>query len=164
MSIYTPRIGLGTDVHAFCPGDHLWLGGIKIPFLLGLAGDSDADVLLHALADAIFGALGEGDLGMHFPPDPVKWKTLTSSSIIETCMRLVHNHQAKIYNVDLILIGEEPKLKPYKDAIQKKIADLLNVPKRVVNLKATTTDGLGFTGRKEGLAAQAVICLGIPEV
>ena len=163
MSIYTPRIGLGTDVHAFCPGDHLWLGGIKVPFSLGLAGDSDADVLLHALADAIFGALGEGDLGMHFPPDPVKWKTLTSSSIIETCMNLVHRHQAKIYNVDLILIGEEPKLKPYKDAIQEKIADLLNVPKRVVNLKATTTDGLGFTGRKEGLAAQAVICLGIPE-
>ena len=163
MSIYTPRIGLGTDVHAFCPGDHLWLGGIKIPYTASLAGDSDADVLLHALADALYGALGEGDLGTHFPPDPVKWKTLTSSSIIETCMSLIQKHQAQIYNVDLTLIGEEPKLKPYKPTIQQKIADLLSIPLKKVNIKATTTDGLGFTGRKEGLAAQAIICLGVPE-
>lgn len=153
------RVGMGVDVHAFCPGNHVWLGGIKVNHTQGLAGDSDADVLLHALADALLGALGKGDLGTHFPPHATKWKDLTSSTIIETCMGFVKDVEACIHNVDLTLIGEEPKLMPYKDEIKASIARLLKVNQDAVNVKATTTDGLGFTGRKEGLAAQAIVTL-----
>lgn len=157
------RTGLGFDVHAFADGEELWLGGLRIPFHRGLSGHSDADVALHALTDAILGAIGEGDIGQHFPPSEPKWRGASSSLFLEHARSLVEEKRGRIDHVDLTIICEAPKVGPHRDAIRANIADLLGLPLRSVSVKATTTERLGFTGRGEGIAAQAIATVRTPE-
>jgi 2-C-methyl-D-erythritol 4-phosphate cytidylyltransferase/2-C-methyl-D-erythritol 2,4-cyclodiphosphate synthase len=158
-----PCTGIGFDVHRFTQGDHLWLGGIRIQHDRGLEGHSDADVALHALCDALLGAIGAGDIGDHFPPGDPKWRGAPSSGFIEHVGHLVQAHGAQIVNVDVTIICEMPRIGPHKQAIRERIADLLRVPLQRVSVKATTTEHLGFTGRGEGIAAQAVATLRVWE-
>ena len=151
-----PRTGIGFDVHAFAGEGPLMLGGISIPHGRGLAGHSDADVVLHALADAVLGAAGLGDIGQHFPPSDPRWKGASSDHFLAHAAAMVRERGAILDHVDCTIIGEEPRIGPYRDAMRSRIADILGVDVNQVSIKATTTDGLGFTGRREGLAAQAV--------
>ena len=153
------RVGMGYDVHRLAPGEELWLGGVLIPHDKGLAGHSDADVALHALVDAILGALGEGDIGTHFPPSDPKWKGAASSLFVEHAAALARDAGYIIAHVDCTLICEAPKVGPHSAAMRERIAELLGVAPSAVSIKATTTEGLGFTGRGEGIAAQAVATL-----
>jgi 2-C-methyl-D-erythritol 4-phosphate cytidylyltransferase/2-C-methyl-D-erythritol 2,4-cyclodiphosphate synthase len=157
------RTGLGFDVHAFADGDALWLGGVEIPHDRGLRGHSDADVLLHAVTDAILGALGEGDIGVHFPPSDPRWRGAPSSLFVEHARKLVEGRGGRIDHVDATLICEAPRLGPYREAIRIRLAVLLSVSPSCVSVKATTTERLGFTGRGEGIAAQAVATVRLPE-
>jgi len=150
------RTGFGFDVHAFGPGNHVMLGGIKVPHDQGLIGHSDADVILHALTDALLGAIGAGDIGQHFPPTDPQWKGVESAQFIKHARDLLAARGGRVVNVDVTLIGERPKLSPLRDEIRTHIADILGVDISRVSVKATTTERLGFTGREEGLAAQAV--------
>ena len=150
------RIGQGFDVHAFAPGDHVWLCGVRIDHDRTLAGHSDADVGLHALTDALLGALGEGDIGDHFPPTDAKWKGADSAVFLRHAANLVAARSGRIVNVDVTLICEAPKIKPHREAMRARIAELLGLSIEFVSVKATTTEGLGFAGRREGVAAQAV--------
>jgi 2-C-methyl-D-erythritol 4-phosphate cytidylyltransferase/2-C-methyl-D-erythritol 2,4-cyclodiphosphate synthase len=159
----TPRTGLGFDVHAFTAGDHLWLGGVRIAHERGLAGHSDADVALHALTDAILGALGEGDIGVHFPPSDPQWRTADSAGFVIHAVDIADRRGARISHVDVTLVCETPRIGPYRDAMRERIAGLLRLPVQKVSLKATTTERLGFTGRGEGIAAQAIATLIVPE-
>ncbi|MFV0431395.1 MAG: bifunctional 2-C-methyl-D-erythritol 4-phosphate cytidylyltransferase/2-C-methyl-D-erythritol 2,4-cyclodiphosphate synthase [Alphaproteobacteria bacterium] len=162
MTIFETRMGTGYDVHAFCQGDHLWLGGINIPFNKGLKGHSDADVALHAITDALFGAMGDGDIGSHFPPSDIQWKNAASDQfLIYACERLAQRG-GKINNVDLTIIGEEPKITPLRDDMRQHIAEIMGVDIARISVKATTSEKLGFTGRREGLAAQAAIAIQLP--
>jgi len=154
------RTGFGYDVHAFAPGDHLWLGGVRIDHDRALAGHSDADVALHALTDAILGALGEGDIGSHFPPSDPQWRGAASQIFLEHARDLARRRGSDIWHVDLTIICEEPKIGPHRDAMRERIAAILALPLQSVSVKATTTERLGFTGRGEGIAAQAVATLG----
>jgi 2-C-methyl-D-erythritol 4-phosphate cytidylyltransferase/2-C-methyl-D-erythritol 2,4-cyclodiphosphate synthase len=154
-----PRIGMGFDVHAFGPGDGIWLGGIRIDHDRGLVGHSDADVLLHAVTDALLGALGAGDIGEHFPPSEARWRGAASSVFIEHARGLAEAARAEIGHVDATVICEAPKVGPHREAIRERIAALLRLPVASVSVKATTTERLGFTGRGEGIAAQAVLTL-----
>lgn len=159
MSFPSPsivRTGMGYDVHAFADGDHVWLCGVKIPHSRSLAGHSDADVGLHALTDAILGALGEGDIGDHFPPGDPQWKGTASHLILDHIRDLVLARQAAIQHVDITLICETPKISPHRAAMRARIAEILAIPGNSVSVKATTTEKLGFTGRGEGIAAQAI--------
>lgn len=153
------RVGIGYDVHRLVTGENLWLGGVLIPHHKGLAGHSDADVALHALVDAILGALGQGDIGTHFPPSDPRWKGAASSLFLTHAAALVQAAGYGIANVDLTLICEAPKIGPHRAAIQARIAELLGTASSAISIKATTTEGLGFTGRNEGIAAQAVATL-----
>jgi 2-C-methyl-D-erythritol 4-phosphate cytidylyltransferase/2-C-methyl-D-erythritol 2,4-cyclodiphosphate synthase len=157
------RTGMGFDVHAFAPGDGVWLGGVLVPHDKGLAGHSDADVLLHAVTDALLGALGEGDIGVHFPPSEAKWKGAPSSLFVEHARGLVESRGGRIDHVDATLVCEAPRLGPHREAIRARIAALLRVPVGRVSIKATTTERLGFAGRGEGIAAQAVATVRLPE-
>jgi 2-C-methyl-D-erythritol 4-phosphate cytidylyltransferase/2-C-methyl-D-erythritol 2,4-cyclodiphosphate synthase len=157
------RTGMGFDVHAFEPGDGLWLGGVRIPHNRSLKGHSDADVLLHAVADAILGALGEGDIGNHFPPGDPKWKGASSSLFIEHVRALAERRGGRIDHVDATIVCEAPRIGPHRDAMRARLADLLRVPGSRISIKATTTERLGFTGRGEGIACQAVATLRLPE-
>jgi 2-C-methyl-D-erythritol 4-phosphate cytidylyltransferase/2-C-methyl-D-erythritol 2,4-cyclodiphosphate synthase len=159
----TPRVGFGFDVHAFAAGQALWLGGIQIPHDKGLAGHSDADVVLHALTDAILGALGAGDIGDHFPPPDPQWRGASSSLFLEHARDLVEQAGGRIAHVDVTIICEAPRIGPYRDAMRARIAALLRLPLSRTSIKATTTERLGFTGRGEGIAAQAVATLRLPE-
>ncbi|HEY1604372.1 MAG TPA: bifunctional 2-C-methyl-D-erythritol 4-phosphate cytidylyltransferase/2-C-methyl-D-erythritol 2,4-cyclodiphosphate synthase [Allosphingosinicella sp.] len=150
------RTGLGFDVHAFGEGDCVWLGGVRIPFARGLKGHSDADVLLHAITDALLGAISEGDIGVHFPPSDPQWRGAPSSLFVEHARGLVEARGGRIDHVDAILICEAPRLGPHREAIRASIAALLRLPPGRISVKATTTERLGFTGRGEGMAAQAV--------
>ena len=150
-------VGMGFDVHAFETGTHVTICGIKIPHTHQLKGYSDADVGLHALTDAILGAIGAGDIGEHFPPSDAKWRDADSSIFVHHALELMSGKSASISNVDITIICEEPKLTPYKPQIKEFLAKLLEIEADFVNIKATTTEGLGFTGRKEGIAAQAII-------
>jgi len=152
----TSRTGLGFDVHALAEGGELWLGGVRIPHDRGLRGHSDADVALHALVDALLGALGEGDIGTHFPPSDPKWRGAPSSRFVEHARALVEARGGRIDHVDLTLVCEAPKIGPHRAAMRARIAALLRLPEARVSIKATTTERLGFTGRGEGIAAQAV--------
>ena len=152
----TPRTGFGFDVHAFGPGASLWLGGIEIPHDRGLVGHSDADVVLHALTDALLGAIGAGDIGDHFPPGDPQWRGAPSSLFLEQARDLVSGDGGRIVHVDATIICEAPRIGPHRDAMRRRIADLLRLPVQSVSVKATTTERLGFTGRGEGIAAQAV--------
>ncbi|MFZ1741917.1 MAG: bifunctional 2-C-methyl-D-erythritol 4-phosphate cytidylyltransferase/2-C-methyl-D-erythritol 2,4-cyclodiphosphate synthase [Pontixanthobacter sp.] len=150
------RTGLGYDVHRLVAGEELWLGGIKIDHSKGLSGHSDADVALHALVDALLGAIGAGDIGEHFPPSSDQWKGAASSKFVEHAAGLVAVAGYRIGNVDLTIICEEPKIGPHRDAMRAEVARLLGVDIAQVSVKATTTERLGFTGRSEGIAAQAI--------
>ena len=155
--------GMGFDVHRYDSERPLYLGGVHIPNEDGLAGHSDADVLLHALVDAILGGLGAGDIGSHFPPSDDQFKDAASSVFLTHTMKLVRQAGARLEHVDMTLIGERPRLTPHRDRIRAHLSELLGIDIGSVSLKATTTEGLGFTGRGEGLAAQAVASLSLPE-
>lgn len=161
--VMIPRIGSGFDVHAFEKDRPLILCGINIPYEHGLAGHSDADVALHALCDAIYGALAEGDIGSHFPPSDPQWKNADSQKFIIHAGKRIIERGGKISNLDITLICEKPKMRPYIDSMRKKISELLQLKLSAISVKATTTEKLGFTGRQEGIACQAVICLLMPE-
>jgi 2-C-methyl-D-erythritol 4-phosphate cytidylyltransferase / 2-C-methyl-D-erythritol 2,4-cyclodiphosphate synthase len=156
------RTGQGFDVHAFGPGDHVWLCGVKIPHGQGLVGHSDADVGLHAVTDAILGALGAGDIGVHFPPGDAKWRGAPSHLFLRHAADLVAAAGGSIAHVDVTLICERPKIGPYRDAMVARMAEILAIEQRRVSVKATTTEKLGFTGRGEGIAGQAVATLRLP--
>jgi 2-C-methyl-D-erythritol 4-phosphate cytidylyltransferase/2-C-methyl-D-erythritol 2,4-cyclodiphosphate synthase len=155
-------VGQGYDVHAFGPGRSVWLCGLEVPHERGLIGHSDADVGLHALCDAIFGAIAAGDLGDHFPPADPKWKGAASAQFVRHALGLVRARGGRLLNADLTLIGERPKVKPHREAMRARVAELLELPLERVSVKATTTERLGFTGREEGLAAQAVVAIELP--
>ena len=155
------RIGQGFDVHRFGPGDGVWLCGVKIAHGQSLVGHSDADVALHALTDALLGTLGEGDIGDHFPPTDPQWKGADSTVFLRHAAKLIAARGGLIDNVDLTLICEEPKIKPHRRAMRERLADLLDLALDQVSVKATTTEQLGFTGRGEGMAAQAVVSISL---
>jgi 2-C-methyl-D-erythritol 4-phosphate cytidylyltransferase/2-C-methyl-D-erythritol 2,4-cyclodiphosphate synthase len=158
------RTGLGFDVHGFRPGDHVWIGGVKITHDRALKGHSDADVALHALTDALLGALAAGDIGDHFPPDDPQWRGAPSSLFIDHARRLADARGARIDHVDLTIICEAPRVGPHREAIRARIAELLRLDPGRVSVKATTTEGLGFTGRGEGIAAQAIATVSMNEI
>ena len=153
------RTGMGYDVHRFGPGDHVWLCGVKLPHEAGLVGHSDADAGLHAITDAILGAIGAGDIGKHFPPSDPKWKGASSDIFLAHAATLARGAGATISHVDLTLICEAPKISPHTDKMRARIAEILSIGIGRVSVKATTTEGLGFTGRREGIAAQAIATL-----
>ena len=153
------RTGTGFDVHRFAPGDHLWLCGVKIPHDRTLEGHSDADVGLHALTDAILGALGAGDIGMHFPSSNERWKGKPSHMFLKQAAELARKQNGAVAHVDVTLICEAPKIGAHREAMRARIAEIIGLDVSRVSVKATTTDGLGFTGRGEGIAAQAVATL-----
>lgn len=153
------RVGSGFDVHAFGPGDSVRLGGVDIPHSRALAGHSDADVALHALTDAILGAIGDGDIGSHFPPSDARWRGVDSSQFLTHAAKLLQQRQGALVHVDLTIICEQPRIGPYRDAMRARIADILAIDISRVSIKATTTEGLGFTGRSEGIAAQASVTI-----
>jgi 2-C-methyl-D-erythritol 4-phosphate cytidylyltransferase/2-C-methyl-D-erythritol 2,4-cyclodiphosphate synthase len=157
------RTGLGFDVHALAPGEELWLGGILIPHDRGLKGHSDADVALHALTDALLGAIGAGDIGEHFPPSDPQWRGAPSSRFLEHARELIEQRGGRIDHVDLTIICEAPRIGPHRPAMRETIAALLRLPVARISIKATTTERLGFTGRGEGIAAQAIATVRLPE-
>jgi len=156
------RIGQGFDAHRFGPGDGVWLCGVKIAHDQALVGHSDADAGLHALTDAILGAIGEGDIGQHFPPSDPKWKGARSDQFVRHAVELVRAAGGEVVNVDVTLICEAPKIGPHRAAMRARLAEILDLPLNRVSVKATTTEAMGFTGRREGLAAQAVVAVLAP--
>lgn len=156
------RVGHGTDVHKFIDGKKLMLGCVEIDHPQGLEGHSDADVLAHAITDAILGALADGDIGTHFPPSDDEWKDKESKIFLLDAARRVKDRQGMIAFIDATVICEEPKLSKYRDEIRMSIANILDIEVNRVGLKATTTEGLGLMGRKEGIAAMAVATLRLP--
>jgi 2-C-methyl-D-erythritol 4-phosphate cytidylyltransferase/2-C-methyl-D-erythritol 2,4-cyclodiphosphate synthase len=157
------RTALGFDVHGFTEGDGLWIGGIRIPHSRALAGHSDADVGLHALTDALLGTIGDGDIGTHFPPSDPKWRGAASHLFLTHARDLILARGGRIDHVDLTIICEEPKVGPHRAAIRARIAELLGLSETKISIKATTTESLGFTGRREGVAAQAAATVRLPE-
>ncbi|PXA83504.1 bifunctional 2-C-methyl-D-erythritol 4-phosphate cytidylyltransferase/2-C-methyl-D-erythritol 2,4-cyclodiphosphate synthase [Nostoc sp. 3335mG] len=155
-AVMTSRVGMGYDVHAFAEGDHVMLCGLKIPHTQALAGHSDADVGLHAITDALLGTIADGDIGSHFPPSDPRWKGADSGTFLRHAASLVTAKGGIIDHVDVTIICEAPKVGPHRQAMRERIADLLDLPVGRVSVKATTTERLGFTGRGEGMAAQAV--------
>jgi 2-C-methyl-D-erythritol 4-phosphate cytidylyltransferase/2-C-methyl-D-erythritol 2,4-cyclodiphosphate synthase len=151
------RSGFGVDAHRFGPGDAVMLGGVRIEHDRGLIGHSDADAGLHALTDALLGAIAEGDIGQHFPPSDPRWKGASSDQFLAHAAERARAKGALILNADLTLICERPKIGPHRDAMRARIAELLGLPLDRVSVKATTTEGMGFTGREEGLMAQAIV-------
>ena len=151
------RIGQGYDVHRLEAGEELWLSGVLIPHDKGLAGHSDADVALHAITDAVLGAVGEGDIGTHFPPSDPQWRGARSGQFLEHAVGLARAAGYAVANVDLTLICEAPKIGPHRPAMRAEVARLMGVDEGAVSIKATTTEKLGFTGRGEGIAAQAIV-------
>lgn len=152
------RIGQGFDVHAFGPGDHVMLGGIRVPHTQGVEAHSDGDVVIHALCDAMLGALSLGDIGKHFPPTDARWKDVDSIDFLRHCHALLAERGWHVGNCDVTVICERPKVGPHAEAMQALLAAELGVVVDAVSIKATTSEKLGFTGRGEGIAAQA-ICL-----
>lgn len=153
------RLGNGYDVHAFGPGDHVWLCGIQIPHDAGLSGHSDADVGMHALTDAIYGALAMGDIGRHFPPSDPQWKGADSAIFLRHAAELARSHGYRFGNADVTLICEAPKIGPHAQAMQDRLADIMGLDPARISVKATTSEKLGFTGRREGIAAIATATL-----
>lgn len=153
------RIGTGYDVHRLAAGEELWLGGIKLDHPRGLAGHSDADVAIHALVDALLGAIGAGDIGSHFPPSDSEWRGASSDRFLRHAVKLVGAAGYRVGNADLTIICEAPKIGPHREAMRARLAELLGTDISAVSVKATTTERLGFTGRGEGIAAQAVATL-----
>lgn len=153
------RVGLGYDVHRFVKGKRLVLGGVEIPYAMGLEGHSDADVLLHAICDALLGAIGRGDIGEHFPNTDQKYHNISSLKLLNAVNQFVKESGYMINNVDAVILAQEPNLKSYKQKMSACIANELAIMASAVNIKATTNEGMGFVGRKEGLAAYATVSL-----
>jgi 2-C-methyl-D-erythritol 2,4-cyclodiphosphate synthase len=153
------RIGSGIDVHAFGPGDFVMLGGVRVPHTHGVVAHSDGDVVLHALTDALLGAAGLGDIGQHFKDTDPRWKGTDSKRFVREVMDMLRARKLRVGNADLTVLAERPKLSPLRDEIRRQVAELLEVSVEQVNVKATTTEKLGFLGRAEGIAAQAVVLL-----
>ena len=156
-----PRVGFGLDVHAFGPGDHVWLGGVRIGHDQGVVAHSDGDVLLHALCDALLGAAGLGDIGEHFPDSDPRYRGIASVELLRATLAKIHAAGLGVVNADLTLVGEAPRLAPHRAAIRELIARELGLAPERVNVKATTTERLGFLGRREGIAAEAIVLLGM---
>ncbi|MGZ8323742.1 MAG: 2-C-methyl-D-erythritol 2,4-cyclodiphosphate synthase, partial [Rhodoplanes sp.] len=156
------RTGLGYDVHAFTAGDHVMLGGVRIPHDCGVAGHSDADVALHALVDAILGALADGDIGMHFPPSDPQWRGASSDRFLTFAVERVRQRGGLIAHLDVAIVCEAPRIGPHREAIRARIAAIAGIAPDRVGLKATTSEKLGFTGRREGLAAYATATIRLP--
>ncbi|MFC1455353.1 bifunctional 2-C-methyl-D-erythritol 4-phosphate cytidylyltransferase/2-C-methyl-D-erythritol 2,4-cyclodiphosphate synthase [Microvirga arabica] len=161
---YITKMGTGFDVHAFGDGDHVWLGGIKVPHDQGVIAHSDGDVILHALTDAILGALADGDIGTHFPPSDPQWRGASSDRFLAHAVGLVRERGGIVDHIDTTLLCETPRLGPYREAMRQRIAEIAGLRLDQVSLKATTTEKLGFTGRREGIAAQAAATIRLPEV
>ncbi len=153
------KVGFGYDVHPFVPGRPLILGGIRIPYLLGLQGHSDADVLVHAICDALLGAVAEGDIGRHFPDTDPQYRDIKSTILLKKVLTKVREKGFRPINVDATIVAQKPKLSDSIPRMVKEVADVLEIGTERVNVKATTTEGLGFTGREEGIAAYAVALL-----
>ncbi|WP_342154830.1 bifunctional 2-C-methyl-D-erythritol 4-phosphate cytidylyltransferase/2-C-methyl-D-erythritol 2,4-cyclodiphosphate synthase [Methylorubrum sp. SB2] len=164
MTTYVTRLGTGFDVHAFTEGDHVWLGGIKIPADRGVLAHSDGDVALHALTDALLGAIADGDIGTHFPPSDEKWRGASSDQFLAHACGLVRAQGGRIDHLDITVLAEAPRIGAHREAIRARIAEIAGVPLTAVSIKATTTEKLGFVGRAEGLAAQAAATVRLPEV
>jgi len=156
------RVGQGFDVHAFAPGDGVWLGGVHIPHDKKLEGHSDADVALHAIADAIYGALGEGDIGAHFPPSDPRWRGADSSIFLSHAADRVRARGGLVAHLDATLICEAPKIGPHREAMRARIAEISAIALDRVAVKATTSEGLGFAGRREGIACLAAATIRLP--
>lgn len=150
------RVGIGNDVHRLVAGRDLVLGGVKIPFEKGLLGHSDADVLVHAVCDALLGAAGRGDIGEHFPDSDPEFKDIYSISLLERTHGLLMSMGFKVVNLDTTIFAEKPRLSPHKDAMRQKIAETLKLSPSQVNIKATTTEGLGLIGEGEGIGAMCI--------
>ena len=157
------RVGLGYDVHKLTENRDLILGGVKIPYTLGLLGHSDADVLLHAIMDAMLGAAALGDIGYHFPDTDEKWKGADSGKLLEAVGEILKANGARVVNIDSTVIAQRPKIAEFIPQMRKNISDALGLPKSAVSVKATTTEKLGFCGRGEGIAAEAVCCIEMEE-
>lgn len=153
------RVGTGIDFHQFAPGRDLWIGGVNIPHHKGAIGYSDADVLLHAICDAMLGALALGDIGVHFPNNDVRFKDIDSKILLKETAGMIKNKGYKVVNIDSTLCLQEPKIKPYVPAMQETIAGILKIEISDVSIKATTTEHMGFVGREEGLMAYATVLL-----
>jgi len=151
------RVGIGFDAHRLVEGKKLILGGIEVPFEKGLLGHSDADVLLHAISDAVLGAISADDIGVHFPDSDASLKGIDSAVILARCAALAREKGYRITSVDSVLVAEKPKISPFRSAMKEKIARILGIEPEVVGIKGKTTEGLGFTGRGEGIAAHAVV-------
>ncbi len=152
------RVGIGYDAHKLVEGRELILGGVKIPYPKGLLGHSDADVLIHAICDALLGALSLGDIGYYFPPTK-EFKDISSLKLLMKVKELIKSEGYEVVNIDSVVVAQRPKLAPYKDKMEENIAGALSVSKNKVSVKATTTEGMGFEGRGEGISAQAVVLL-----
>jgi 2-C-methyl-D-erythritol 2,4-cyclodiphosphate synthase len=150
------RVGFGFDAHKFSDGKKLILGGVEIPFESGLTGHSDADVLTHAICDALLGAMGEGDIGTHFPDSDPKYKGISSMVFLSDILKLLKERRYQIQNIDSVIVCEKPKILPHVPAIKTKLSRITGIPERELGIKATTTDRMGFTGRGEGIASYAV--------
>ncbi len=159
---FETRTGTGFDVHKFTDGDHVWLCGVKVPHTHKLEGHSDADVALHALTDALLGAIGDGDIGQHFPPSDPQWKGAASHVFLADAYRRTSERGGIIVNVDITLLAEAPRVGPHREAMQRAIADVLKIDTSRIGIKATTTEGLGFVGRREGIAAMASATVRLP--
>ncbi|MGB1361294.1 MAG: 2-C-methyl-D-erythritol 2,4-cyclodiphosphate synthase [Alphaproteobacteria bacterium] len=153
----TPRIGYGYDVHAFEDGNEIVLCGIKIPFNKGFKAHSDGDVAMHAITDAIYGAIADGDIGRHFPPSDDKWKNADSKIFLSHAVQRLTDKGGEIGNIDVTIVCEEPKITPHSADMIENIAGILNIDKSQVSIKATTSEKLGFTGRGEGIATHAMV-------
>ncbi len=153
------RTGFGFDVHAFTEGRKLIIGGVEIPYEKGLEGHSDADVLLHAICDAMLGALALGDIGKHFPNDDEKWKDSDSAKLLKFCNNLINEKGFELGNLDCVLAIEKPKISPYVEQIRNRIAEILNADVDQISVKATTTERMGFVGRAEGIVSFATVLL-----
>jgi 2-C-methyl-D-erythritol 4-phosphate cytidylyltransferase/2-C-methyl-D-erythritol 2,4-cyclodiphosphate synthase len=157
------RTGLGYDVHAFGPGDHVMVGGVRIAHDRGVLAHSDGDVVLHALTDAILGALADGDIGSHFPPSDPQWKGKSSDHFLDHAMTLLRQREGRLIHCDVVVVCEEPRIGPHREAMRQRIAAICGISLDRVAIKATTSERLGFTGRREGIAAQAVATMTLPE-
>lgn len=153
------RIGSGIDVHAFGPGDFVMLGGVRVPHTQAVVAHSDGDVVLHALCDALLGAAGLGDIGQHFSDKDAQWRGADSKRFVRAVMNMLLIRKLRVGNADITVLAEAPKVGPVRDQIRRELAQLLEIPEDRVNVKATTTERLSFLGRREGIAAQAVVLL-----
>ena len=153
------RVGLGYDVHCLKTDEQLILGGVKLDYHLGLAGHSDADVLVHSIMDALLGAVGSRDIGKHFPDDDPKYEGISSLELLQEVIKLLEDKEFKLNNLDTIIIAQKPKLVTYINQMEKNIAKILKVNLNKINIKATTTEKLGFIGQEQGIAAKAIVSL-----